>query len=73
MNKYESTRGGMRSLELLMTLMASYQEIKQKNSERTAETRTKIGSCCLCRSCWNIWKDSQYKDSNAENFAVFGR
>jgi hypothetical protein len=24
MNKYESTRGGMESLELLMTLMASY-------------------------------------------------
>jgi hypothetical protein len=24
MNKYESTRGGMQSLELLMTLMASY-------------------------------------------------
>ncbi len=46
MNKYESTRGGMRSLELLMT---------------------------FCRSCWNIWKDSQYKDSNGENFAVFGR
>jgi hypothetical protein len=42
MNKYELTRGGMRSLELLMTLMASYQEIKQKNSERTAETHTKI-------------------------------
>jgi hypothetical protein len=73
MNKYESTREGMRSLELLMTLTASYQEIKQKNSERTAETHTKIGSCCLCRSCWNIWKDSQYKDSNGENFAVFGR
>jgi hypothetical protein len=73
MNKYESTREGMRSLELLMTLTASYQEIKQKNSERTAENHTKIGSCCLCHSCWNIWKDSQYKDSNGENFAVFGR
>jgi hypothetical protein len=56
-----------------MTLMASYQESKQKNSERTAKTHTKIGSCCLCHSCWNIWKDSQYKDSNAENFAIFGR
>ncbi len=35
MNKYESTHGGMRSLEFLMMLMASYQEMKQKNSERT--------------------------------------
>jgi hypothetical protein len=52
MNKYEWTRGGMRSLELLMTLMASYQEIKQKNSERTAmlESRTHNQLECTRRS-----------------------
>jgi hypothetical protein len=52
MNKYESTRGGMRSLELLMTLMAFYQEIKQKNSERTAmlESGTHNQLECIRRS-----------------------
>jgi hypothetical protein len=43
MNKYESTRGGMQSLELLMMLMASYQEIKQNiRGRENLEIRIKL-------------------------------
>jgi hypothetical protein len=76
MNKYELTRGGMRSLELLMTLTASYQEIKQKNSERTAETHTKIGSCYdvatgpRCCACDELAASAAARGRNVERTAA---